>query len=124
MLYTSDPGKDDASAIGPARVTGIRQHPGVAPGEVAALADAGLAELAAGQPAAGLVLSAAAAAVWPAPAWPTRAAPPGQPGTDVWWELIGELGRPDAPDPLVLADYDPRLRYLCLAAFRTGPRAG
>ena len=124
MLYTSDPSKDDASAIGPARVTGIRQHPGVAPGEAAALADADLEALAAGQPAAGLVLSAAAAAVWPAPAWPTRAAPPGQPGTDVWWELIDELGRPDAPDPLVLADYDPRLRYLCLAAFRTGPRAG
>ena len=36
------------SAIQPVRVTGIRQHPGVPPGDVAALAAADLAELAAG----------------------------------------------------------------------------
>jgi hypothetical protein len=120
-------GPDGASGIGAARVTGLRQHPGVMPGDVAALADADLAVLAAGEPAVGLVLSAAAGLAWPAPAppaGPVRVAPPGQPSTDVWWELIDELARADAPDLLVLADYDPRLRYLCLAAFGTGPRAG
>jgi hypothetical protein len=118
---------DDASAIGPARVTGLRQHPGVTPGDVAALANADLAGLAAGRPAVSLVLSAAADVVWPAPAspaGPVRVAPPGQPSTDVWWELIDELARAGAPDLLVLADYDPQLRYLSMAAFGTGPRAG
>jgi hypothetical protein len=50
--------------------------------------------------------------------------PPGQPSTGVWWGLIDELasdvGRPDL---LVAADYDPGLRYLCLAAFDAGSRA-
>jgi hypothetical protein len=134
MLYanaldgdSSGRARPDASGIGPALVTGLRQHPGVAPGDVAALADADLAVLAAGRPAVGLVLSAAAGVVWPtpaAPAGPVRVAPPGQPSTDVWWELTGELARADAPDLLVLADYDPQLRYLCLAAFGAGPRAG
>lgn len=121
---SSGPGGD--SAVGPARVAGVRQHPGVSPGDVAALAAADLAGLAAGHHAVRLVLSAAAAAVWTAPAaGQVRVMPPGQPSTDVWWGLIDELaGDADPasrPDLLVVADYDPHLRYLCLTAFGTGP---
>jgi 4-hydroxymandelate oxidase len=42
-----------------------------------------------------------------------RRAPDGQPLTGAWWELAG--GR-----TLVLADYEPSLRYLCTATFATG----
>lgn len=123
-LGTSRHGGD--SAVGPARVAGVRQHPGVPPGEVAALAAADLAGLAAGHHAVGLVLSAAVAAVWTAPAaGQVRVMPPGQPSTDVWWglidELTGEADPADRPDLLVVADYDPHLRYLCLTAFGAGP---
>jgi 4-hydroxymandelate oxidase len=106
-----------------ARVAGVRQHPGVPPGDVAGLAAADLTELAAGHHEAGLVLSDALAAVWTAPAaGRVRVVPPGQPSTGVWWGLLDELAS-DAghPDLLVAADYDPGLRYLCLTAFDTGP---
>jgi hypothetical protein len=117
------------SAIRPVRVTGVRQHPGVPPGDVAALAAADLAELAAGHHDVALVLSDALAAVWTASvASRVRVMPPGQPSTDVWWGLIGELtGDEDPGAPaslLVAADYDPQLRYLCLTAFGTGARSG
>jgi len=121
MLYG-----DGDGARPQARVTGLRQHPGVLPGEAAGLATADLKELAASHHEAGLVLSDALAAVWTAPAaGRVRVVPPGQPSTGVWWGLIDELaaaaGRPDL---LVAADYDPGLRYLCLTAFETGPRSG
>ncbi len=109
-----------------ARLAGMRQHPGVSPGGVAALAAASLAELAASSQGVALVLSAALAAVWTAPpAGRVRVMPPGQPSTGVWWGLIDELAS-DAGRPglLVAADYDPGLRYLCLTAFDTGPLAG
>jgi hypothetical protein len=49
--------------------------------------------------------------------------PPGQPSTEVWWGLIDELtSDADHPDLLVVADYDPDLRYLCLAAFDPASR--
>jgi 4-hydroxymandelate oxidase len=41
-----------------------------------------------------------------------RQAPEGQPYTGVWWELAGTL---DDPEPVTIADYDPVLRYLCVA---------
>jgi hypothetical protein len=121
-------GLDGDSAIKPVRVAGVRQHPGVPPGDVAALAAADLAELAAGHQDVALVLSDALAAVWTASAANRmRVMPPGQPSTDVWWGLIGELTGdqdPDAPASLlVAADYDPHLRYLCLTAFDTGARS-
>src|SRR6202167_3867313 len=98
------------SAIGRARVAGVRQHPGVPPGDVAALAAADLAELAAGHQDVALVLSDALAAVWTASAASrVRVMPPGQPSTDVWWGLIDELADDKDPDPaslLVAADYD------------------
>jgi 4-hydroxymandelate oxidase len=110
-------------AVPQARVAALRQHPGVPPGDAAALAAADLAEMAAGHHEVGLVLGDALAAVWAAPA-AARVMPPGQPSTGVWWGLIDELTS-DAghPDLLVAADYDPGLRYLCLTAFDTGPRA-
>jgi hypothetical protein len=139
MLYRSEldgdgsdrAGLDGDGAIQPVRVAGVRQHPGVPPGDVAALAAADLAELAAGHQDVALVLSDALAAVWTASAaGRVRVMPPGQPSTDVWWGLIDELTGdkdPDAPvDPtslLVAADYDPHLRYLCLTAFDTGARS-
>ncbi len=104
-----------------ATLAGVRQHAGVAPGDVASLAAAGLTELASGSPDVELVLSETLAARWTAPpAERVRVVPPGQPATGVWWELIDELTH-DAghPDLLVVADYDPELRYLCLSAFDT-----
>jgi hypothetical protein len=108
------------------RVTGVRQHPGVAPGDVAGLAAADLAELAVGHGEVGLVLGDALAAAWTAPAaGRVRVMPPGQPSTGVWWGLIDELtGDAGHPDLLVAGDYDPALRYLCLTAFDTGSRSG
>jgi hypothetical protein len=102
-----------------ARFAAVRQHPGVAPGDVASRADADLAELSAGHHDVGLVVSAALAEVWSAPAAKrVQVMPPGQPSTDVWWGLIDELtGDADHPDLLLAADYDPGLRYLCFAAF-------
>jgi 4-hydroxymandelate oxidase len=53
-----------------------------------------------------------------------RAAPPGRPGTGVWWELAGELGGADADGPrrVVLADHDATAGQLSLAAFDLGAR--
>jgi hypothetical protein len=106
-----------------ARITGLRQHPGVQPGEAAGLAAGDLKELAAGHHEVGLVLSDALAAVWTAPAaGRVRVMPPGQPSTGVWWGLIDEVaGVAGRPGLLVAADYDPGLRYLCLTALETGP---
>lgn len=111
----------DADAVRPARVAEVRQHPGAQPAAVAGLAAASLAEMAAGRADVRLVLSHAAAQVWTAPpAMQVRVMPPGQPCTGVWWGLIDELtGRAGL---VVAADYDPRLRYLCLTAFDTSPR--
>jgi 4-hydroxymandelate oxidase len=51
-----------------------------------------------------------------------RVAVAGQPHTGIWWELAGVLsdGRApagaDRPRRVLLADYDPQLRYLCMSA--------
>jgi hypothetical protein len=113
-------------AVPLAWVTALRQHPGVPPGSAAGLAAADLAELAAGHHEVGLVLGDALAGVWAAPgAGRVRVMPPGQPSTGVWWGLIDELtGDAGHPGLVVVADYDPGLRYLCLTAFATGPRTG
>jgi hypothetical protein len=105
-----------------ARLAGVRQHAGVRSDGAAGLAGKSLAELAAGHREVAVVLSDALAAVWAAPAADrVRVMPPGQPSTEAWWGLIDELdagaGRQDL---VVAADYDPGLRYLCLAAFE-GP---
>lgn len=105
-----------------ARIVGVRQHAGVAGDGVAGLAAAELAELSAGRRHVRLVLSDALAGVWSGrPAGRVRVTPPGQPSTGVWWELVAELAAgADGADLLVAADYDPGLRYLCLAAIEPG----
>jgi hypothetical protein len=110
---------DADCAVPHAQVAGFRQHGGVAPGEVAGLAAADLAELSAGRTGTVLVLSGALAALWTSPAaGRVRAMPPGQPSTGVWWGLIDEMtARAGRPDLVVAADYDPGLHYLCLTAF-------
>jgi hypothetical protein len=111
MLYT-------AGAVA-AHVTGVRQLAGVAPGQAAAVAAAGLAALAAGQRVAGLVLGAALAAVWPDPGVErVRTAPPGQPSTGAWWSLLDEFaGAAPGQGLVVVADYEQDLGYVCLAGF-------
>jgi 4-hydroxymandelate oxidase len=106
------------SAERSARLLDVRQHAGLAADGVADLAVAELAELSAGHRDVRLVLSDALAAVWSGrPVGGVRVTPPGQPSTGVWWELAGELaGGAEGADLLVAADYDPDLRYLCLAA--------
>ena len=112
MLYG-----DDAEPA--ARVTGVRQHAGVPPGDVAGLAAADLAGLSAGHREVTLVLGDALGVAWTAPAaGRVRVMAPGQPSTGVWWGLTEELaGDEGHPRLLVAADYDPGLRYLCLTAF-------
>jgi 4-hydroxymandelate oxidase len=108
-----------------ARLTAVRQRPGVPPAAVAGLAAADLAGLAAGRRDVGLVLGADLAAVWTAPAaGRVRVMPPGQPSTGVWWGLIDELtGDTGQPGVVVAGDYDLGLGYLCLTAFDTGSRS-
>jgi hypothetical protein len=108
------------SGAGPqARVTAVRQYPGVPPGCAASLAAAGLTELAGGGQATAVVLGDALAALWTSPdVGRVRVMPPGQPSTGVWWGLIDELTGPDGqPGTVIVADYDAQLRYLCLSAF-------
>lgn len=105
-----------------ARVAGLRQHPAVGADRVPELAGADLAELSAGRRDVRLVLSHTLAQAWAAPpADQVRVAEPGQPTTGIWWELVDELtGQAGRPGLVVAADYDPGLRYLCLAAIELG----
>lgn len=51
------------------------------------------------------------------------AAPPGQPCTGAWWELIGALGSSaTAGRRVLIADYDPTLKYVCVAAIDVAAR--
>ncbi len=108
------------------RLAAVRQHPGVPPGRVAGVAAAQLRELAPGQPGVRLVLGSELGKLWPQPpAGRVRVMPGGQPSTDVWWGLADELALgANSPGVLVIADYDPGLRYLCLAAFDFGALPG
>ncbi|MFY1585843.1 2-hydroxy-acid oxidase [Micromonospora sp. WMMD734] len=110
-------------AHAPARMTVLRQHADVAAGDVAALAGSELAALSAGRPDARLVLGADLAAAWPThPTDGVTVAPPGQPVTGPWWTLLDVLAAdPDRSRPVLTADYDPDLRYLCLTGWQTTP---
>lgn len=105
--------------------TTVRQIPDVAPEQAGARLAAELANLAgemanlAGEPtslAAGgttLVLGAGLRG-FAGPFADVRHAPEGQPDTGVWWALADALDA--GGGRVVVADYDPLLRYLCLAA--------
>ncbi|HET9143137.1 hypothetical protein [Actinophytocola sp.] len=99
-------------AIGGPRVTGLRQHPAVAPEAVAGQADRDVTELAAGSDGVRVVRSDALAAAWTGHPDHTTV-PAGQPTTGVWWHLADALT--GSAGLVVAADYDPDLRYLCLA---------
>jgi 4-hydroxymandelate oxidase len=116
MLYGPSP-----SMLG--RVVGVRQHPGVAPDEVARIAAEDLNALAKDCGHVAVVCNDALASLWSAPAaGRVRVAAPGQPATGVWSDLIDQLRVDDGrPELVVAADYDPDLRYLCLTGFATGP---
>ncbi|WP_367128730.1 hypothetical protein [Saccharothrix sp. HUAS TT1] len=94
-----------------ARATDVRQFPGVPPESVAELASGAVTELSGGR-AARVVLSESLAAVWPERPEHARTSV-GQPTTGVWWDLVDALD--GSVEPVVIADYDRELRYLCLA---------
>ncbi len=105
----------------PARLVGLRQRPGVAVADVAEQAAADLADLSADRCRVRVLASPALAGSWPRPSGDVlEVGPADQPATGPWWQLLDVLAteQPAAePDLLVVADYDPELGYLCLAAF-------
>jgi len=125
---------------GPGCVTAVREQADVAAQQVGDLLAGELAALFAGDTDVTLVagngLTRALNAAGP-PGTPPRpagvppavrllAAPAGQPCTGVWWELAGRLpGWLEQGQRVLLADYDPALRYLCVAAIdvEAGPAA-
>lgn len=109
----------DGPADGGARVTALRQHADVGPDDVAGLAAAELRALGAGSPDVAVVLGAGLAGVATGGS-PVTVVPPGQPMTGVWWALLDRLGDdPDRPRTVMVADYEPDLRYLCLVTIAT-----
>ncbi|HEY2574823.1 MAG TPA: hypothetical protein VGI74_00800 [Streptosporangiaceae bacterium] len=99
---------------GPARVETVREHAGVAPSQIAAL----LADLAADV----LVVGASLVQHIAGGTAEVHVAPAGQPCTGVWWELAGGLaGWMAAGRRVVVADYDPALRYLAVATLSGQP---
>jgi 4-hydroxymandelate oxidase len=110
-------GEPESRSAGPgwtARLAAVRLHPDVPPARVDGLLATEVAALAAGRANVTLVLGAAD--LKPPDLGRVRVAPAGQPYTGVWWELAGELAETTADRRVVLADYDPALRYLCLSA--------
>jgi hypothetical protein len=97
-------------------VADVHQHSGVAPDAVAAHTVATIAELSAGHGAVRVVLGDELATAWPThPGHPV--VPAGQPATGVWWQLAEQLTGP--AELVVVADYDPFLRNLCLTGIDT-----
>jgi Chalcone and stilbene synthases, N-terminal domain len=115
------PGEDGAPLLAAVRVL-----PGVAAGEVPAVLRRELAGLPAAEPDEEkrcegqrlLVLGEGLAplAGGHLPGWRSVPLPPGQPLTGVWRELAAWSAGPGRGG-LAIADYDPGLRYLCLASF-------
>jgi hypothetical protein len=113
------PGQDGGPLLAAVRVL-----PGVAAGQVPALLRRELADRPATEPGEEkrlLVLGEGLAplAGGDRPGWRSVPLPPGQPLTGVWRELAAWSAGPRRGS-LVIADYDPGLRYLCLAGFLPG----
>lgn len=96
-------------------VTGLHQYSDVSPDAVADRATEGIAELSAGHDDVRVVLGDGLATAWPAHPGHT-VVPAGQPATGAWWHLAEQLTEPS--DLVVVADYDPDLRDLCLTGIR------
>ena len=111
-----EPGDNGAQLLNAVRVL-----PGVAADDVPAALRQALAALPAaerGDEKRPLVLGEGLAALGDGdvPGWRPAPLPPGQPLTGVWRELAAWAATPGG-GRLAVADYDPGLRYLCLAAF-------
>ncbi|WP_431874994.1 2-hydroxy-acid oxidase [Micromonospora marina] len=114
MLYGTGTGTGTGDG---ARVTALRQHADVGPGDVAALAAAEVRELTAGRTDVAVVLGADLAAAWPGPGGgAVTTGPPRQPSTGVWWALLDRLAADARPRTVVAADYEPGLGYLSVVA--------
>jgi len=98
----------ESSPDGP-QLTKLHQAGGVSADQVSAT----LTELIPDQPKARLLLSESLAVHWPEQA---VSVPRGQPNTGLWWQLRDELAE---HADLLLADYEPQLGYLSLAAVVT-----
>jgi len=92
-------------------VAGPHQYSDVSPAAVADRAAEGIAELSAGHDDVRVVLGDGLATAWPAHPGHT-VVPAGQPATGAWWHMAEQLAEP--ADLVVVADYDPDLRDLCL----------
>jgi hypothetical protein len=119
------------SQSGPGVVAAVRQHAGIAPAQRDELLASELAILSAGRDDVTLITgnglrSPASASLPPSAPLPpgidqVLSAPSGQPCTGVWWELAGGLQTWTAEGRRVLlADYDPALKYLCVSAIDIG----
>jgi hypothetical protein len=111
---------------GPARLESVREHADVAPQRAAALLACALAEMPGGGAPLTLILGGELASLAEPGGLPAgceiRVAPSGQPYTGVWWELAGGLAGWTAQGRrVVVADYDPALRYLCVACLGVEP---
>ncbi|MEU7759259.1 2-hydroxy-acid oxidase [Micromonospora aurantiaca (nom. illeg.)] len=130
MLYGTGTGTGTGTGSGSrdargVRVTALRQHADVGASDVAALAAAEVRELTAGRTDVAVVLGADLAAVWPGPGGgAVTTGPERQPSTGVWWALLDRLTADAArPRPVVVADYEPGLGYLSVAALAPAGRS-
>lgn len=106
---------DSEGGFGP-----VRQVRGVGPAAAHDAVSAAVTELASGPGDVTLITGNGLDSGGPLPALASGqrlAAPPGQPCTGVWWQLVGALGNSAATGRRVLlADYDAALDYVCITA--------
>lgn len=106
---------------GSTRLSAVRQHTDIGPERVDDLFSTEVADLSAGYADMIVVLGSALATAWSGRDRDNvRVGPAGQPYTGVWWELVGALSERGEDRRVLLADYDPALRYLCVSAIDHG----
>lgn len=112
---------DGQGSLGP-----VRQVRGVGPADVYDVVTAVVTELAPGHDNITLITGNGLDSARPLPSLASGqqlAAPPGQPCTGVWWELVGGLGSSVAIGRRVLlADYDAVLEYVCVTSIDVAAR--